>query len=78
MIRQMAVPCEHCGFDPNTLTAREKEVERYLTTTAMDLYEIADKMGIAMRTVDAHKVAVFRKNEVHSRVALILKLNASK
>lgn len=52
------------------LTAREKEVVR-LCCEGLQSKEIADRMNVSIRTVDAHKSNIFRKLKINSTVELV-------
>ena len=55
------------------LTERENDV-LYLLLKGMTNKQIAQKLNITHHTVKAHIEHIFVKNNVHSRIELILKL----
>ncbi len=52
------------------LTAREREVVR-LCCEGLQSKEIADRMNVSVRTVDAHKSNIFRKLKINNTVELV-------
>jgi DNA-binding NarL/FixJ family response regulator len=71
MIKSLQQKAPLSADDEIVLTAREKE---FLQLCASDLTykEIAVKMGIAFRSVDNYREAVFDKLELRSRVGVVL------
>ena len=55
---------------PSALTARESEILRLLAegSTAR---EVADELSLSMKTVEAHKLNLMRKLDIHNRAALV-------
>lgn len=77
----MALPrpeASGCGCDglPRHLTDREAEI---LTLAAQDLYdrEIAEVLGISVRTVQQHMASMLRKADLRSRSGLVAHCYAS-
>jgi len=66
----------HAGFDRllATRTPREKEV-MHLVIAGHHNREIADELGISMRTVEVHRSRIFDKMKVRSAVELSQILN---
>ncbi len=52
------------------LTAREGEVLRFLAE-GRTVREVADELSLSMKTVEAHKLNLMRKLDIHHRAALI-------
>jgi DNA-binding NarL/FixJ family response regulator len=55
---------------PVTLTKRQREVLRLLVAGSTDP-EIADELGIGVRTVESHVAAILDKLRVHARTAAV-------
>jgi DNA-binding NarL/FixJ family response regulator len=52
------------------LTARESEVLRLLAE-GKTVREVADELSLSMKTVEAHKLNLMRKLDIHHRTALV-------
>lgn len=52
------------------LTARESEVLRFLAE-GRTVREVADELSLSMKTVEAHKLNLMRKLDIHHRSALV-------
>ena len=61
------------NFEKFHLTRREIEVV-YLISAGMTNPEIADKLFISIRTVQAHLRAIYRKVQVHNKTSLVSRL----
>lgn len=55
-------------------TPREQELIDLLCEGVGTDKELADKMGIALATLQVHMASVFRKYDVHNRVGLVVKV----
>ena len=60
------LPAEECG----TLTTREKDVLARVASGERSK-EIAARLGVSPRTVDAHRASIMRKVGVHSVAELV-------
>jgi DNA-binding NarL/FixJ family response regulator len=59
------------GFDNSALTAREREILRYVAE-GLSSKMIASKLGISIRTVHSHRSSLIRKTGLHSIAELTL------
>jgi two-component system, NarL family, response regulator NreC len=55
---------------PNLLTAREQEVVRLLAE-GRTVKEVANELALSIKTVEAHKLNLMRKLNIHNRSSLI-------
>ncbi len=55
------------------LRPREREIIRLLSETSLSAKEIADLLGISVRTVEKHTSNAYQQLGVHSRTELIIK-----
>jgi len=55
---------------PNALTAREQEVVRFLAE-GRTVKEVAHDLSLSIKTVEAHKLNLMRKLNIHDRSSLI-------
>jgi len=65
---------EENGNSPNTLTDKEKEL-LLLISESLSSREIAEKLKISIRTVDAHRAHIIKKMQLKSMPGLILFAN---
>ncbi len=70
VIESIETASDAAGEPLPKLTAREKEVVR-LCCEGLQSKEIADRMSVSVRTVDAHKSNIFRKLKINSTVELV-------
>ena len=54
----------------SVLTAREQEVVRMLAD-GLTVRELASELGLSVKTVEAHKLNLMRKLDIHNRVNLV-------
>ena len=59
--------------DYEVLLPRELEIAK-LAAIGLDNQEISEKLGISKRTVQAHLFSTFKKCQVNSRTALVIRL----
>ena len=63
--RVMQVPLRR-----NLLTAREREVMRLLAE-GRTVREAASKLGLSVKTIEAHKFNLMRKLDIHNKAQLV-------
>ena len=55
---------------PSVLTLREQEVMRLLAE-GRTVREVADELSLSIKTIEAHKLNLMRKLDIHNRTSLI-------
>lgn len=66
-----ALAASNTGYPrPQMLTAREQEVVRLLAE-GRTVREVADELSLSVKTIEAHKLNLMRKLNIHDRASLI-------
>ena len=69
-LRALSVPNESSKSRPGALTSREQEVMRLLAE-GRTVREVASDLSLSVKTVEAHKLNLMRKLDIHNRASLI-------
>lgn len=66
-----ALAASNSGYPrPQMLTAREQEVVRLLAE-GRTVREVADELSLSVKTIEAHKLNLMRKLNIHDRASLV-------
>lgn len=68
-LRALSAPTEK-GSRPPVLTSREQEVMRLLAE-GHTVREVAAELSLSVKTVEAHKLNLMRKLDIHNRASLV-------